>query len=173
MKRVLDLGAEGIVFPLVETAEDVERAVASLRYPPNGNRGFGPFIAHSHEVVPLPEYAAKIDGTRTCCILAETVEAVENIEEICAVPGIDIIVPAQFDLSTSLGIPGDFGNPIFQNAVAKIESAATKAGIPLGGVAMNGEQAAALFSKGYRLLCGFDVLMLKAKAAEVTSWCKT
>ncbi len=173
VKRALDIGAEGIVFPLINTAIDVRKAVSSLCYPPNGTRGFGPFIAHSHENVSLLDYAAKIDGTRTCCILAETAEAVENIDEICSVPGIDLIIPAQFDLSTSLGINGQFDNPLFQNAVARIEKAALAANIPLGGVAMTKQQADALFAKGYRLVAGFDLLMLKAKTAEVQTWCKT
>lgn len=171
VKRALDLGAQGIMFPLIETAEDARRAVASLRYPPNGTRSFGPFIAHSHAGVPLLDYARKVDGTFFCCLLAETATAVENIGEICAVPGIDLIVPAQFDLSTSLGIPGDFSNPRFQEAVRTIEQAANAAGIPLGNAALAREQAEALFARGYRVIAGFDILSLKAKAAETKLWC--
>lgn len=171
VKRALDLGAQGIMFPLVETADDARRAVASLRYPPNGTRSFGPFIAHSHADVPLLDYAREVDDTLFCCLLAETVTAVENITEICAVPGIDLIVPAQFDLSTSLGIPGDFANPRFQEAVRTIENAANAAGIPLGNAALAGTQAEALFARGYRVIAGFDVLWLKAKTAEAKEWC--
>ena len=89
VKRVLDLGAEGIVYPMVRTGADAERAVAALRYPPAGTRGFGPFIAHSHAQVPFPDYLPAVGDNLVCCLLAETRDAVENIEEICAVPGID------------------------------------------------------------------------------------
>lgn len=171
VKRALDLGAEGIVFPLIYTAEDALKAVKSLRYPPNGTRGFGPFIAHSHEGIEIIDYAAKIDGTRFCCLLIETAEAVDNIDAICAVEGIDLIIPAQFDLSTSLGIPGQFDNPKFIEAVAKVEAAVNAAGIPLGGVCLSEEQANIIFSKGYRVATSFDVFMLKSKVAEIQSWC--
>ncbi len=172
VKRALDLGAEGIVFPLIETAEQAAWAVSSLRYPPNGHRTFGPFIAHSHEGVPLLDYADHVDDTLTCCLLVETVTGVENIQEICAVPGIDIIVPAAFDLSTSLGIPGQFEAPEFLEALATIEAAAQAREIPMGGNAFSQEQADALFERGYRLLGGFDVLMLKAGVANIRSWCE-
>ncbi len=171
VKRALDLGAEGIVFPLIETAEQASWAVSSLRYPPNGRRTFGPFIAHSHEGVPLPGYADHIDDTLTCCVLVETVEGVKNIEEICDVPGIDIVVPAPFDLSTSLGIPGQFEAPEFLEALATIETAARAAGVPMGGNAFSSEQADALFARGYRLIGGFDVLMLKSGVAAIKGWC--
>lgn len=171
VKRALDVGAQGIVFPLIETAEQASWAVSSLRYPPHGRRTFGPFIAHSFEGVPLAEYANHIDDTLTCCLLVETVKGVENIEKICAVPGIDIIIPAAFDLSTSLGIPGQFEAPAFLEALATIEAAAQAAGIPMGGNAFSPEQADVLFAKGYRLLGGFDVLMLKAGVATLKGWC--
>lgn len=170
VKRALDLGADGIVFPLIETAEQAEWAVSSLRYPPHGCRTFGPFIAHSYEGVPLPAYADHVDNTLACTLLVETVKGVENVEEICAVPGIDVIVPATFDLSTSLGKPGQFETPEFVAALGKIEAAAKAAGIPMGGNAFSKAQADDLFARGYRLLGGFDVLMLKSKVAEVKSW---
>lgn len=170
VKRVLDLGAEGIVFPLIRTAADAARAVASLRYPPHGNRGFGPFIAHSRWATSLMDYRDTIDGNLVCCLLVETRDAIENIEAICAVPGIDLIVPAQFDLSTDLGISGQFDHPDFQDALAKVERAAGAAGIPLGNVALAKPQAEALFAKGYRVIAGFDLLWLKAVAAETQSW---
>ena len=170
VKRVLDLGAEGIVFPLVRTADDARAAVASLRYPPHGVRGFGPFIAHSRWGVPMGDYLAAVDGHLVCNLLIETAEAVENIAEICAVPGIDLITPAQFDLSTALGISGQFDHPDFIAAVSKIEAAANAAAIPLAGVGLTQAQAKAAFAKGYRVIAGFDILWLKAKAAEAQSW---
>ncbi len=170
VKRVLDLGAEGIVFPLIRDASDARKAISSLHYPPNGNRGFGPFLAHSRWGTSLLEYREAVDDQIVCCLLIETRDAVENITEICAVPGIDLIIPAQFDLSTDLGVSGQFDHPDFQAALAKVEEAATKAGIPLGNVGLAEAQAKALFARGYRVIAGFDVLWLKAKAAETQGW---
>jgi len=170
VKRVLDLGAEGIVFPLINTADDARRAVASMRYPPHGVRGFGPFIAQSRWGADIGNYLSKVDGNLVCCLLVETRSGVENIEEICAIPGIDLIVPAQFDLSTDLGVSGQFDHPDFQAAVAKVEKAAMAANIPLGTVAMAKPQADAAFAKGYRMVGGFDLLWMRAKVAEAQSW---
>lgn len=170
VKRVLDLGAQGICFPMISTAEDARKAVASLYYPPVGNRGFGPFIAHSGAGVSLLEYKDVVDGTLTCMLLVETADAIANIEEIAAVPGIDMLVPAQFDLSTNLGISGQFDHPDFVAAIAKVEAAAKAHNIPLGNVALAESQANALFARGYRVVAGFDILWLKAKAAETQGW---
>ncbi len=170
VKRVLDLGAQGICFPMINTAADARKAVASLYYPPKGNRGFGPFIAHSGAGVSLLDYKDAVDGTLACMLLVETAEAINNIDEIAAVPGIDLLVPAQFDLSTDLGISGQFDHPDFIAAIAKVEAAAKANNIPLGNVALGQPQAKGLFARGYRVIAGFDILWLKAKAAETQSW---
>ncbi|WP_424968980.1 HpcH/HpaI aldolase family protein [Dinoroseobacter sp. S76] len=171
VKRALDLGAEGIVFPLIDTAEDARAAVESLRYPPAGTRGFGPFIAHSRWGTPMLDYRAGIEPALCCILLVETRAAVENIDAIVEVEGIDMIIPAQFDLSTALGVSGQFDHPEFQAAVAKVEAACRAKGIPLGGVGLAEAQAEALFARGYRAIAGSDLLWLKAKAAETQSWC--
>lgn len=173
VKRALDLGAEGIVFPLIRSAEDARRAVASMRYPPDGNRGFGPFIAHSHYDATLPGYAAAVEDRLVCCLLVETRDAVENIEAICAVEGIDLMVPAMFDLSTDLGVMGQMDHPDLLAAMARIEAAAQAADIPLGNVGLAQGQAEALFARGYRVIAGFDLLWLKEKAAQAQSWCQS
>lgn len=170
VKRALDMGAEGIVFPLIDTAEDAARAVASMRYPPNGTRGFGPFIAHSRWGVPMLDYRTEIEPELCTILLIETRAGVANIDAIVDVPGIDLIVPAQFDLSTALGISGQFDHPEFIAAVDKVETACKRAGTPLGGVAMAKPQADMLIARGYRVVAGFDLLWLKAKTAETQSW---
>ncbi|MDP5216099.1 aldolase/citrate lyase family protein [Ruegeria sp. 2205SS24-7] len=171
VKRVLDMGAEGIVFPLIRDAEDARAAVASLRYPPRGTRGFGPFIAHSRWGTSLMDYRETIEDQLICCLLIETAEAVENIDAICAVEGIDLLVVAAFDLSTSLGVSGQFDHPDYMRAQQRVEEAALRAGLPLGGAALNATQAAALFERGHRVIAGFDVLWLKQQTAEMASWC--
>jgi 4-hydroxy-2-oxoheptanedioate aldolase len=173
VKRVLDLGAEGIVFPLVRDAADAARAVASLRYPPRGTRGFGPFIAQSRWGSSLPAYQKDVEDHLVCCLLIETLEAIENIDAICATPGVDFLVIATFDLTTSLGVSGQFDHPDFLTAVQKVEASANRAGLPLGGNAMDETQVRALFDRGYRMVAGFDALWLRQKAGEMVDWAKS
>lgn len=172
VKRVLDLGAEGIVFPLIRTAEDARLAVASCRYPPHGTRGWGPFIAHSRWNVGLLDYEAEMGDQIVVCLLLETTEAVDNIDEICAVEGVDVLVIAPFDLSTALGVSGQLDHPTYLAAEKKLEDAVLKSGTPLAGVAMQPERAKTLIERGYRATAGFDVLFLKAAVAASVSWNK-
>jgi 4-hydroxy-2-oxoheptanedioate aldolase len=170
VKVALDAGAEGIVYPLVRSAEDVKRCVAYLAYPPTGSRGWGPLVAHSRFGTSLLEYSRDVGEHVTCCLLVETVEAVENIEAIVEIPDIDVVVVAPFDLSGALGVQGQFDSPAFVEAVARVERAVRQK-IPLGGVAFTQEQSSALAARGYRvLLHGFDVLMLKERTAAFKSW---
>lgn len=169
-KRALDLGAEGIVFPLARSVADAEQAVACMHYPPKGVRGFGPFLAQSRWGTNLAEYRGKMEDQLICCLLIETTDALENIEDICKVDGIDMIIPATFDLSTDMGIQGQFEHPDFQSALARIENAAKSADIPLGAVALAKPQAEQLFARGYRLITGFDVLWLREKTNEMRGW---
>jgi 4-hydroxy-2-oxoheptanedioate aldolase len=173
VKRALDAGAEGICFPLIRSAADAERCVASMRYAPMGTRGWGPFVAHSRWGTSLFDYVQGPGQQTVCMLLIETVEAVENIEKICAVPGIDCVVLAPFDLSTALGISGQLSHPKMQAATARIEAAVLKAGIPLGGVGLTKEATEALLAKGYRFFGGFDVLWLKNAIAASCSWLTT
>ena len=112
VKAALDAGAEGIVYPLIRSTEDVQRCVAYLAYPPAGSRGRGPFAAHSRFGTSLPDYSSVVGANVTCCVLIETVEAVENIDAILEVAGLDFAVVAPFDLSSSLGVEGQFDAPV-------------------------------------------------------------
>jgi 4-hydroxy-2-oxoheptanedioate aldolase len=171
VKVALDAGAEGIAYPMIRTVADAERCVAYVNYPPEGSRGFGPFVAHSRFGTTLPGYADEVGPHITCCVFLETAEAVENVDAILAVSGIDVAFVAPFDLSADLGIPGQFDSPAFTGAVDRIERAATAAGVPLGGLALAQEQSAALVARGYRLLVnGIDLLMLKDRVAGFSRW---
>lgn len=174
VKRALDMGAEGIVFPLVRSADDARTCVSMLRYPPNGQRGWGPFIAHSRWQVPLMDYLPTHADRVVCALLLETVDAVRDIDAICAVPGIDCAIIAQFDLSTSLGVSGQFDHPDFRAAVTRLEQSVLAAGIPLGGgPARTSAEAEVLFNRGYRIIAGFDILRLKASVAQSVAWAQT
>lgn len=167
VKPALDMGAEGIVFPLVKSAEDARACVAMTRYPPEGVRGWGAFLTHSRWGVPLMDYAPAFADSIVTILLIETAEAVEAIDQIAAVEGVDALVVAQFDLSTALGCFGDFTDPRFTAALQRIEAAALAHGVALGGGPVADAAAAeALFARGYRMLAGFDVLRLKAAVAQ-------
>jgi 4-hydroxy-2-oxoheptanedioate aldolase len=171
VKPALDVGAEGIMFPLVRTAEDAAECVALTKYPPYGRRGWGPFIAHSRWDVELLDYLPKRGHETVCGLLIETRAAVDNIEDICRVEGIDYMIIATFDLSTELGVSGKFDAPILLDAVKHAENAILKAGIALGAAALTREQTQSNLSRGHRILVyGFDVMMLKAHARQAAGW---
>ena len=170
-KAALDAGAEGILFPLVRTADDAARCVSYLTYPPTGLRGWGPFVAHSRYQTSLYDYARDVAPEMACGLMLETIEAVENIDKILRVPGIDFVVVAHFDLSAALGVAGQFDAPAFIEARTTLEQAVASSQLPAGGVAFTPETSSALIAKGYRLLFhGFDVLMLTERVETFKTW---
>jgi 4-hydroxy-2-oxoheptanedioate aldolase len=170
-KAALDAGAEGILFPLVRSADDARRCVSLVTYPPGGLRGSGPFVAHSRHQTPLFDYARSIGPQIACGLMLETAEAVENIDEILRVPGIDFVVIAHFDLSMALGVHGEFESTAFVEAVQTLDRAVASSRVPAGGVAFTADQTRSRIEAGYRLLFhGFDVLMLKELVATYTTW---
>jgi 4-hydroxy-2-oxoheptanedioate aldolase len=166
VKVALDAGAEGVAFPMVRSADEVERCVALLRYPPEGSRGWGPFAAHSRHGTSPAAYSDAVGTHISCWIQVETLEAVQGIDAIVRVPGLDAVMIAPYDLSTALGVAGRFDAPAFVEAVEAVERAAAGAGIPLCGVAFDAPRAAELIARGYRaLLRGVDVFMLEEAVA--------
>ncbi len=171
VKLALDLGAAGIVFPLTNTAEEAAECVAMTRYPPHGRRGFGPFVGHSRWGQTFEESLTRLSNTARCNLLVETKAAIENIDAICAVPGISALALAGFDLSVDLGCPGRFDAPEFLAAVEKFERATTAANIPRSTFAFTQEQVTSAAARGYSsVLLGFDILMLKNAATTAMGW---
>jgi 4-hydroxy-2-oxoheptanedioate aldolase len=171
VKPALDLGAEGIVFPQVRTAEDATECVSLLRYPPDGRRGWGPFVAHARWGVGLLDYLPQRGDESVCVLLIETRAAVENIQAICRVKGVDGMIIAQFDLATELGVSGRFDAPEFRDAFVHLERVILDAGIPIGAAALTREQTRMLLDRGHRLLVhGFDVLMLGGLVRQTAEW---
>jgi 4-hydroxy-2-oxoheptanedioate aldolase len=101
-KAPMDIGALGINFPMICSREDAEKAVRSVRYPPRGDRLWGPFHAPFRWGVSMADYMATADDDMICMITIEHVEAVNRIDEIMATPGIDMAVIGPGDLATSI-----------------------------------------------------------------------
>ena len=151
--RVLDMGAMGVMVPMVESSEQAKKIVASAKYPPVGHRGSAFGIAHddysSGDIVAKVETA----NSETHLIAQiETVAGVENVEAIAAVDGIDVLWIGQSDLTSSLGIPGQFDHPRFKEAVATVLSACRKhnkvPGFMSGGI----DDGKAFLDQGFRML---------------------
>ena len=137
--------------------EDADKAVRSVRYPPKGDRLWGPFHAPFRWNVSMPDYMASADDDMICMVTIEHVEAVERIDEIMAVPGIDIAVIGPGDLATSINKRGLLDDPAVQELIARAEVGILKSGVPIGGAARSAEQANAMIARGYLAIAlGFD-----------------
>jgi 2-dehydro-3-deoxyglucarate aldolase/4-hydroxy-2-oxoheptanedioate aldolase len=110
--RALDIGAQGIIFPRVESAELLQEAVGWIRYPPYGKRGFG-FMAPQldYEQRSLPEIISHLNEQTMIIVQFETETSLDKCHELLAVPGIDVAMVGPADLSISLGVPGEFTHP--------------------------------------------------------------
>ena len=107
IKPVLDIGAAGVIAPMVCTAEEATRFVAACLYPPKGIRGFGPRRPSNYGLAPAPEFCEEANATIFPIAQIEHATAVKNIDEIVAVPGIAALMIGPFDLSGSMGFPGE------------------------------------------------------------------
>lgn len=131
-KPLLDIGADGIIFPMIMNAEDARKAVAACRYPPEGERGFGPFRALRYGSVDTLEYVNTYSRKVWAILQIEHIEAVRNLDEIVKVPGIDAFIVGPCDLSGSMGVLGQVNRPEVKKAMDEVAAKAKAAGIPFG-----------------------------------------
>jgi 2-dehydro-3-deoxyglucarate aldolase/4-hydroxy-2-oxoheptanedioate aldolase len=124
IKPILDIGADGIIVPMVRTADDVRRAVAACRYPPEGIRGYGPRRPSKYGRLGGPEYCRLANETIIVIAQLEHIDAIRHIDEILAVPGLTSIVFGPNDLSGSMGL---MGRPNHPDVVAAMQTAIDKA----------------------------------------------
>jgi 2-keto-3-deoxy-L-rhamnonate aldolase RhmA len=132
IKQVLDMGWEGIVTPQTNSADQVRRAVAAARYPPLGNRGFGPRRAGRY-YRNQGEYVERSNREIILAAQIENISGVEEIEEMVAVPGLDWVLVGRYDMSATLdGLFCEVDHPRLWKAMQAIVNAAHRAGLPAG-----------------------------------------
>jgi len=131
IKRVMDAGAYGVIVPMVNTKEQAEAAVKAVKYPPVGTRGVGLARAQGYGDK-FDEYAATVNEASVVIAQIEHIDAVNNIESILSVAGIDGCIIGPYDLSASLGIPGDFAHPEVMAALKKVEQTCREKKVALG-----------------------------------------
>lgn len=169
VKKALDAGMEGLMFPCVNTAEEARQAVDASFFPPRGTRGAGLSATHAtHYGRFNQEYLAGFEDNLIIMCQIETKQAVDNIEEIAAVEGVDMLFIGPYDLSGSIGKLGQFDDPevieLFELAVSKIK----KSGKWLGTISSGAEQTNKLFEQGYDfLLCASEVGLVSDAADQL------
>jgi len=149
-KRVLDLGSLGVIFPFTSTRELAEQAVKACKYPPEGVRGFGPGLALSRWNLDGASYIRYANQNVLVVVIIEQKEAVEHIEEIASVPGVDVLFIGANDLSFSLGVGGKVNEPIVQEAIAKVLEAGKRHNIPVGLPVGSAEEINRRIKEGFR-----------------------
>jgi 2-keto-3-deoxy-L-rhamnonate aldolase RhmA len=165
--KALDTGAAGIVVPHVNDVAQARAAVQAARYPPVGARSIGAARAQGYGER-LADAIAH-DNERVLVVAqAEHVDAVAAIDEIVAVPGVDAIFIGPFDLSASMGKPGEIHAPEVQRAIATVTSACAAASVPCGIFATDGPSARRAGAAGLSLVCiGTDTLMISSAAKRL------
>jgi len=154
IKHALDAGARGVLVPLVSTAAKAREVAADARFPPAGRRGFGSPFTHATWDITVKEYLDSANDNVLVIVQIENQEAVQNIDEIAAVDGIDILFIGPYDLSISLGLPtpNPDPHPDLEQIIQKVLKAAHSAGKKCGIYCSNGEQAALRAKEGFDMI---------------------
>lgn len=131
IRQALDMGANGVIVPLVNNAEQARKAVASAKYPPEGVRGFG-YCRMNEWGRKFDDYAAKANSEIAVIVMIESKEAVENIDEILSVPGVDGVFIGPYDMSSTYGLTGQTEHPVILDACKRVGEACARHGVSAG-----------------------------------------
>jgi 2-keto-3-deoxy-L-rhamnonate aldolase RhmA len=158
--RCLDMGIDGIMVPNVTTAHQATELVKAMHFPPKGSRGYAGSIARSSG------YGLELENYRMpdpfLSVMIESEEGVDNVEEIVRVEGVSAVVVGHYDLSASLGIPGDFAQPAYERALRRIEGAAATHRKTLGSAPHPDYPVEQLIARGHRLITlGVDTRLIR------------
>ena len=171
IKRVLDAGADGVIVPMIRNKEEAKQAVDYVKYPPIGKRGVGLNRAQKYGTA-FDTYKEWVKDEVVVIAQIEHIDAVNNIEEILSVPGIDGTYIGPYDLSMSLGIPGQLNHPDVIKAKNKVLEATLKKGLVAGIHCVHSDTAYTdsklAIQQGYRFIAiGTDILFLGNSARSV------
>jgi 2-keto-3-deoxy-L-rhamnonate aldolase RhmA len=162
--RVLDLGANGVMFPRVSSREEAAAAASNLRYPPEGWRGVATFN-RSCGFGAHPEALESAGESIVCLVQIETLGALQDLKGIAAVPGVDVLFVGPRDLTQALGCPGDTSSPLFLEALEEVVSVAADAGISAGILLSRPEDVETYSERGFRFIgVGSDSSLLVSSA---------
>ena len=162
IKRVMDAGAHGIIVPMVNSALDAEMAVQSIKYPPAGRRGVGLARAQRYGADFEAYKKWQVNGS-IVIVQIEHIDAVNNFRDILSVPGVDGFIVWPYDLTSSMGIPGEFSNSKYLDVIERIGKIANNMGVT-GGVHIiepDTKELAQRIDEGYKFIAySLDIRML-------------
>ncbi len=169
IKKALDIGAAGIIVPQVHTVEQAEEIIRHCKYAPVGDRGIG--IGRAHKYGIEFEHYLKNANEETAVILqAESKAAIDNIDQIVKLEGLDAILVGPYDLSASLGKPGEINDPIVQDAINTVIKSCKNAGVSMGFFGVSAEAVLPYKEKGFTLLTvGVDAGFIIQSATQTLS----
>ncbi len=172
VKKALDIGAAGIIAPLVNSAEQAAQVVRWAKYSPLGTRGVGVGRAHGYGFQ-FKDYVDTANEDTVVVVQAEHIEAVNNIEAIVRVPGVDAVLVGPYDLSASLNRLGEVTHPEVVAAIDRVTAACRNAGMPLGIFGMTPAAIRPYRERGYTLIvCGIDAVLLGDAARKMLKQAK-
>ena len=155
LARALDAGAEAVMVPMVESAEQACEIVQAVKYPPQGRRGAAFSVAHDHYTDgPVAEKITRANQRNLIIAQIESERGLASVDEIAAVDGVDVLWLGHFDLSNFLGIPGQFDSPVFNDAVDKVIASAKAHNKALGFMTSDASWVTWAHEKGFNMLAG-------------------
>jgi 2-dehydro-3-deoxyglucarate aldolase/4-hydroxy-2-oxoheptanedioate aldolase len=167
VKKCLDMGASGIIFPQVNSAEQARRVVEVCKYPPLGKRSVGIARAHAYGMK-FDEYMTRANEDIAIVVQIEHIDAVNAIESISKISGIDAFFIGPYDLSASLGKTAESDDPQVQAAIARVEQCVKAEGLPLGIFGTDVAAVEKYVASGYQLVAvGLDTMLLADAAAAI------
>lgn len=175
IKRVMDCGAAGVIVPMVNTVEEAKQAVASVKYPPYGFRGVGLARAQDYGWE-FEEYKRWNDDNSVVIVQVEHIDAVNNLEAILDVEGVDGFIVGPYDLSGSLGVPGQFDHPDVVTALNKVRRVSEERNALSGFhvIPPEMEPLQAKYDEGYKFVAhSLDMMFLGAGARGAVASART
>ena len=167
IKKALDIGADGIIVPMVNNAAQAQQAVEWSKYPPRGKRGVGLARAQGYGL-DFADYMENANDSTALIVQAEHIDAVDNIEAIAAVDGIDAVFIGPYDLSASMGKSGQVDDAEPVAAIERVRAACRQHDIALGYFGVDAASVQAYLQRGYHLICaGVDAGFVTAGAKQV------
>ena len=174
IKQYLDIGAQTLLVPMVDTAEQAQQLVRATRYAPEGVRGMGSALARSSRWQAYPQYVHEANQQICLLVQAETVEAMANLDAIAATPGVDGVFIGPADLSASMGHPGNPGHPEVQAAIHDGIARILRAGKAPGILATTESQARQWLAAGALFVAvGVDTMLLASAAQDLLARFRT